>query len=44
MPKPSAKYYKELPNKIGDVLSPEQFKVRVEKEGEQYRARAGTVT
>jgi len=26
MPRPSDKYYKELPNKIGDALTPEQYK------------------
>ena len=24
---PSAAYYKELPNKVGDALTPEQYKV-----------------
>lgn len=27
MPSPSAAYYKELPNKVGDALTPEQYKV-----------------
>lgn len=31
MPRPSTKYYKELPNKIGDALTPEQYKVCVER-------------
>ncbi len=47
MPKPSAKYYEDLPNKIGNVLTPEQYKVRggCRVQGrpflEQYKVRGG---
>ena len=43
MPSPSAAYYKELPNKVGDALTPEQYKVGWGADEGWGRGQAGNI-